>query len=161
MEFFKHKLKVVSWVLIALAVFNAIMLGIGWKNGELREEAKARLNQSMVESGVAENEVEGMEDTLSNVVFYTVVILTILGILFKVYLGVKGLNQADGKVKGKANIVLATIVLICSIISVGTSIMPLIRKEMSVASFVSSLCGLLIIAYYVVAASKVVKAVES
>ena len=161
MDFFKHKLKVVSWVLIALAISNAIMLGISWKSGELRDEAKARLNQSMTENHVDENEVEEVEDTLSNVVFYAVVSLTILGVLFKIYLGVKGLSQADGKVKGKGNIVWATVVLVCSIISVCTSIMPLIRKEISIPSFVSSVCGLVIIAYYVVAASKVVKAVES
>ena len=160
MDSLKDKLIVTSWVLIILAIFNAVMLGINWKSGDLRKEAKARLNQSLSENDVSEEEAEEVEDTLSNVVFYTVVTLTILGVLFKIYLGVKGLSQAKGKIKGKGNIAWATIVLACSIFSVASSIVPMIRQEIEIPSFVSSVCSLIIITYYVVAASNVVKAYE-
>lgn len=153
----KHKLKVVSYVIIALAIFNAIMLGIGWKNGELREEVQAKLNQSMTENEVTEEEVEQMGDTLLDVTFYSTIGITVLGILFKIYLGVKGLHQANGKIKGKGNIVWAKIIFICSIISIALSIMPLIRGEISIPSFTSSLASLVIISYYMLSASKVVK----
>lgn len=161
MDAFKEKLKVASWVIIILAIFNAVMLGINWKSGDLRKEAEARINQTLEENDVSEEEADDVEDTLSNVVFYTVVTLTILGVLFKLYLGVKGINQANGNVKGKGNIVWATIVLICCAISLGTSIMPMIRQEIEIPSVVSSACSLFIIAYYLVYASKVVKGVEA
>ena len=112
----KHKLKVVSYVIIALAIFNAIMLGIGWKDGELREEVQAKLNQSMTENEVTEEEIDQFGDTLLDVTFYSTIGVTVLGILFKIYLGVKGLHQADGKINGKGNIVWAKIIFICCII---------------------------------------------
>ena len=161
MEEHKKNLKIISYVIIILAIFNIVLLGIGFANGQLKQEVEERVQDTMVQSGASAEEIEQAKDVLLNISFYGSISGVVIGVLFKIYLGVKGLSQADGKVKGKGNIVLATVVLVCSIISVCTSIMPLIRKEISTPSFVSSVCGLIVIAYYVVAASKVVKAVES
>ena len=160
MEESKKNLKVASYVIIVLAIVNVIILGIGFANGQLKKDIEASVEQSMQESGASTTEVEESYDIIFNATLYGTIGATALGVLLDVYLGIKGLHQSEGKIKGKGNIVWAKIIFVLSVISLVMSIIPLTKGQVSVSSFISSLAGAIIIFYYLKYAKEVVEGEE-
>ena len=161
MEESKKNLKVTSYVIIVLAIVNVILLGIGFATGQLKNEAEAKIQETMQESGASAAEIEESHDIILNATLYGTIGGIALGVLLDVYLGIKGLHQSEGKIKGKGNIVWAKIIFVLSIISIAMSIIPLTKGQVSVSSFISSLAGAIIIFYYLKYAKEVVEGEEA
>ena len=157
MEESKKNLKVTSYVIIVLAIVNVILLGIGFATGELRENAKKLTEESISQTEGASAELGGMEERVVDMAVYGTIGATAIGVLFDVYLGIAGLRQANGTSKGKANIILATIVLVIALIGLIPMIISLTKDQTSISSLFSSLAGLIIMFYYIRYAKKVVE----
>ena len=98
-----------------------------------------------------------MEDKVVDMVVYGTIGAAAIGVLFDVYLGIAGLRQANGTSKGKANIILATIVFVLALIGLIPMIISLTKDQTSISSIFSSVLGLIIMFYYIRYARKVVE----
>ena len=153
MEEHKKNLKITSYVIIILAIFNIVLMGIGFATGELRENAK-----KLMEESISQTE-EVYEEVIDMTVNGTIVASTI-GVLFDLYLGIAGLRQAKGTSKGKANIILAIIIFVIALIGLIPMIVSLAKNQTNISSLFSELAGLLIMFYYIRYAKKVVEQKE-
>lgn len=156
MEENKKNLKVTSYVIIILAIFNIVLMGIGYATGDLRENAKKLTEESISQTEVASEELGGNEEKVVNMAVYGTIGAAAIGVLFDVYLGIAGLRQANGTSKGKANIILATIVFVLALIGLIPMIISLTKDQTSISSIFSSVLGLIIMFYYIRYARKVV-----
>ncbi len=153
----KKNLKITSYIVIVLAIVNVIFLGIGFANGELKKGIEARVDETMIQSGASADEIEQSHDLVFNLSLNGTIIGVGIAVLLKLYLGIKGLHQAGGKIKGKGNIVWAKIIFVFTAISVFSSIISLNKGEIQLSSLISSLADLVIIFYYMKYANKVVE----
>ena len=160
MEENKKNLKITSYVIIILAIINIVLMGINFATGELRENAKKLTEESISQTEGASEELGGMEDKVVDMAVYGTIGGAAIGILFDVYLGVAGLRQVKGTSKGKANIILATIVFVIGLIGLIPMIMSVTKDQTTISSLVSSLAGLIIMFYYIRYAKKVVEEKE-
>ena len=152
MEEHKKNLKITSYVIIILAIFNIVLMGISFATGELRENAKKLTQESISQT----KELGGMENKVVDMAVYGTIGVAAIGVLFDVYLGIAGLRQANGTSKGKANIILATIVFVLALIGWIPMIISLTKEQTSISSIFSSVLGLIIMFYYIRYARKVV-----
>ncbi len=157
MEEHKKNLKITSYVIIILAIFNIVLMGISFATGELRENAKKLTEEYVSQTEGASEELGGMEDKVVDVAVYGTIGVTAIGVLFDVYLGIAGLRQANETSKGKANIILATIVFVIGLIGLIPMIISLTKDQTSISSLCSSVLGLIIMFYYIRYARKVVE----
>ena len=157
MEENKKNLKITSYVIIILAIVNLILFGIGFANGSLRENAEKLTEESISQTEGATEELGQMKDKVVDMALYGTIGATAIGVLFDLYFGIAGLRQANGTSKGKANIILATIIFVLALIGLAMSIIPLTKGQESVSSFFSSVLGLIIMFYYIRYAKKVVE----
>ena len=157
MEEHKKNLKITSYVIIILAIFNIVLMGINFATGELRENAKKLTEESISQTEGASEELGGNEDKVVDMAVYGVIGITAIGVLFDLYLGIAGLRQANGTSKGKANIILATIVFVLALIGLVLMIISLTKDQTSISSLISSLASLIIMFYYIRYAKKVVE----
>ncbi len=157
MEEHKKNLKITSYVIIILAIFNMVLMGINFATGELRENAKKLTEEYVSQTEGASEELGGMEDKVVDMAVYGAIGVTAIGVLFDVYLGIAGLRQANGTSKGKANIILATIVFVVALIGLIPMIGSLAKNPTNISSLFSSLLGLIIMFYYIRYAKKVVE----
>ena len=156
MEEHKKNLKIISYVIIILAIFNIVLLGIGFANGQLKQEVEAKVQETMDESGASAEEIEQSHDLVFNLSLYAIIGATAINVLLDVYLGIKGLHQSEGKIKGKANIVWARVILIFTIMSVIMSITSIGKGKIPIAS----ITNIIIVYYYMSCAKKVVEEKE-
>ncbi len=154
MEENKKNLKITSYVIIILAIFNIVLMGINFATGELRDNARKLTEESIQAEGATES--EEVEGNVVDMAVYGTIGATAIGVLFDVYLGIAGLRQAKGASKGKLNIILATIVFVLALIGLIPMIISLTKNQTSISSLVSSLLGLVIMFYYISYAKKVV-----
>ena len=157
MEENKQNLRIASYVIIILAIVNVIFLGIGFANGSLREKVEKLTDESISQTEGATEELGQMKDKVADVALYGTIGVTAIGALVDLYFGIAGLRQANGTSKGKANIILATIIFVLALIGVAMSIIPLTKGQASVSSFFSNVAGLVIMFYYIRYAKKVVE----
>ena len=157
MEENKKNLKVTSYVIIILAIFNIVLMGIGFATGELRESAEKLAEESISQTEGASEELGEMKDKIVDMAVYGTIGAAVIGVLFDVYLGIAGLRQANGTSKGKVNIILATIVFVLAIIGLIPMIISLTKDQTNISSLFSSLLGLIIMFYYIRYARKVVE----
>ena len=156
MEENKKNLKITSYIIIILAIFNILLLGIGFANGQLKQEVEDIVQDTMTESGASPEEVEQSHDLVFNLSFYAIIGGTAINVLLDVYLGIKGLRQSEGKGKGKANIVWARLIIVFTIISTIMSITSPSRGRIPVAA----ITNILIVYYYMSCAKKVLEEKE-
>ncbi len=157
MEEHKKNLKITSYIIIILAILNIVLMGIRFATGELRENAKKLTEESISQTEGASEELDGMEEKVVDMAVYGTIGGVAIGVLFDVYLGIAGLHQAKGTSKGKANIILATIVFVIGLIGLIPMIISLTKDQTSISSIFSSLAGLIIMFYYIRYAKKVVE----
>ncbi len=157
MEEHKKNLKITSYIIIILAIINIVLIGIEFATGELRENAKKLTEESISQTEGASEELGGMEEKVVDIAVYGTIGGTVIGVLFDVYLGIAGLRQAKGTSKGKANIILATIVFALAIIGLIPMIISLTKDQTNISSLFSSVLGLIIMFYYIRYARKVVE----
>ena len=158
MEENKKNLKITSYIIIFLAIFNLAFIGIRFANGELRENAKKLLTEeTMSQTEEIFEKTSGMGDKLVDIAVYGAIGATAIGVLFDIYLGIAGLRQAKGTSKGKANIVLATIVIVLGIIGLIPMIFSVAKDQTNISSIFSSFLGLVIMFYYIRYAKNVVE----
>ena len=157
MEEHKKNLKITSYVIIILAIFNIVLMGISFATGELRENAKKLTEESISQTEGASEELGGVEDKVVDMAVYGTIGVAAVGVLFDVYLGIAGLRQANGTSKGKANIILATIVFGLALIGLIPMIISMTKQQTSISSIFSSVLGLIIMFYYIRYAKKVVE----
>ena len=134
-----------------------VLMGINFATGELRENAKKLTEEYVSQTEGASEELGGMEDKVVDMAVYGAIGVTAIGVLFDVYLGIAGLRQANGTSKGKANIILATIVFVVALIGLIPMIGSLAKNPTNISSLFSSLLGLIIMFYYIRYAKKVVE----
>ena len=156
MEEHKKNLKITSYVIIILAIFNIVLMGISFATGELRENAKKLTEESISQTEGASEELGGVEDKVVDMAVYGTIGVAAVGVLFDVYLGIAGLRQANGTSKGKANIILATIIFVLALIGLIPMIISMTKQQTSISSIFSSVLGLIIMFYYIRYARKVV-----
>ena len=156
----KQNLKIASYVIIVLAIINLVCMVVDFTNGQLRGNVEKVAEETISQTESATEDLTQMKDTIVNVALGTAIGAVAVGILFDLYLGIAGLRQANGKSKGKVNIILATIVFVLALIGMGMQIGPLTKGQVAVSSFISNLAGLLIMFYYIRYAKKVVDAKE-
>ena len=156
MEEHKKNLKITSYVIIILAIFNIVLMGINFATGELRENAKKLTEESISQTEGASEELGGVEDKVVDMAVYGTIGVAAVGVLFEVYLGIAGLRQANGTSKGKANIILATIIFVLALIGLIPMIISMTKQQTSISSIFSSVLGLIIMFYYIRYARKVV-----
>ena len=156
MEENKKNLKVTSYVIIILAIFNLVLMGIGFATGEIRQNAENLATESISQIEGSSEDLDAMKGTVVDFTVYGTIGAATIGVLFDLYLGIAGLRQAKGTSKGRLNIILATIVFILACIGLVTMIVPLIKNQTSISSIFSSLASLLILFYYIRYAKKVV-----
>ena len=154
MEENKKNLKITSYVIIILAIVNVVLVGIDFANGTLKANVDQQIEESINQT---EGATQEMKDTVTNMALYGTIGATAFGVLFDLYFGIAGLRQANGTSKGKANIILATIVFVLALIGLVTMIGPMTKGQTAVSSFVSSLLGLVIMLFYIIYAKRVVK----
>ena len=157
MEENKKNLKITSYVIIILAIFNIVLMGINFATGELRENAKKLTEEYVSQTEGASAELSGVEDKVVDMAVYGTIGVVAIGVLFDVYLGIAGLRQAKGTSKGKVNIILATIVFVLALIGLIPMIISLTKNQTSISSLFSSVLGLIIMLYYIRYAKKVVE----
>ncbi len=145
MEESKKNLKIVSYIVIILAIFNLVLLGIGFANGQFKNDIEVKI-QKMKESGSTAEEIDRDHDLIYNILFNGTIAGVGLSTLLYIYLGVKGLHQSEEKGKGKANLVWAKLLFVLGIMSVIMSVISF--GETSISSFISSITSLIIIYYY-------------
>ena len=85
-----------------------------------------------------------------------VISVLVLSTLLKIYFAVKAIKQANGTGKGKSHIVLATIILIISVIAAIIMIASFIQKQADIFMVILSITNVIIYGSYIKAA-KVVK----
>ncbi len=149
----KKNLKITSYIIIILAIFNVVLFGIGFAKGELKDNIDKQVEESISQN----KELEDMKDKLTDITLYGTIGATAIGVLFDLYLGIAGLRQASGKSKGKVNIVLATIVFVFALIGLIPMIMQITKDQTTISSLVSSLAGLIIMFYYIRYAKKAIE----
>ena len=159
MEKSKKNLKITSYVIIVLAIVNILFLGIGYANGQLKDEIEAKI-ESMKESGSTAEEIDRDHDLIYTLLFNGTLVGVGISTLLYVYLGIKGLRQSEEKGKGKGNIVWAKLLFVLGLMSVIMSVISLTNGQISASSFVSSLASLVIIYYYMKYAKEVVEPKE-
>ena len=152
----KQNLKITSYIIIILAIINIVLMGIDFANGHLRENAAKLTEESISQTEGAAEELGGMEEKVVDIAVYGALGVTAIGVLFDLYLGIAGLRQANGTSKGKANIILATIVFVLALIGLIPMIISLTKDQTSISSIFSSVLGLIIMFYYIRYARKVV-----
>ena len=157
MEESKKNLKITSYVIIVLAIFNIVLIGIGFASGQLKNDVEVKI-QNMKESGSTAEEIDRDHDLIYNILFNGTIVGVGLSTLLYIYLGVKGLRQSEEKGKGKGNLVWAKLLFVLGIMSVIMSVISF--GEISISSFVSSLASLVIIYYYMKYAKEVVEPKE-
>ncbi len=160
MEENKKNLKITSYVIIVLAIINIIFMGISFVNGDLRENAEKATEETISQSEGTAGELSTMKDKLVDMAIYGTIGAAVVGVLFDVYLAVAGLRQANGTSKGKANIILATIIFVLALIGFVMMIISATKDQTSISSLVSSLASLIIMFYYIRYAKKVVEEKE-
>ena len=152
----KQNLKITSYIIIILAIINIVLMGIGFANGQLRENAEKLTEETINQTEGASNELGEMKETVVNMAVYGTIGATAIGVIFDLYLGIAGLRQAKGTSKGKANIILATIVFVIALIGLIPMIISLTKDQTAISSLFSSLAGLVIMFYYIKYAKKVI-----
>ena len=155
MEENKKNLKITSYIIIILAIINIIFIGIDFATGELRQNAEKLTEQSISQTEEIA-ELGEMEGKVVDIAVYGTIGVAAIGVLFDVYLGIAGLRQAKGTSKGKANIILATIIFVLALIGLIPMIISLTKDQASISSLISSVLGLIIMFYYIRYAKKVV-----
>lgn len=150
-------LKIISWVFIIIVIVDAITTVIGFTSGNLRKQMEATFEEGMTESGESYEEIS---QQVIDIFVYFSIGGTVIASLLKLYLGVKGINQANGKIKGKANIVWAKIIFYLSLVSVISGIMSITKGKQSISSFITSIVSLIVIYIYMTAAKEVVEEAE-
>lgn len=118
MKYDARNLKINSIVLIILSILDFIIMA-----GELMVE-KIDIDTIMADANTTEQ--------IATIVFAAVIGVSVLTYLVTLYIGVKGLRQANGKCKGGANITWAKIMLVLNIIGFAGSIYDIIRGQMDI-----------------------------
>ena len=152
----KQNLKITSYIIIILAIINIVLMGIDFANGHLRENAAKLTEESISQTEIASEELSEIKEKVANMAVYGTLGATAIGVIFDLYLGIAGLRQAKGTSKGKANIILATIVFVMALIGLIPMIFSLTKDQTSISSLFSSLAGLIIMFYYIKYAKKVI-----
>ncbi len=107
----------------------------------------------MTESGASAEEIEQSHDLVFNLSFYSIIGATAINVLLDIYLAIKGLHQAEGKIKGKGNIVWARVILVFTIMSIFMSITSFSKGKIPIGA----ITNIIIIYYYMRTAKKVVE----
>lgn len=126
MERNKKALKIVSYVMIMLALVSVITIAIDFFSGSYSEEALSRAIGSQWNSALY--------------IPYLVIFMAIVVIfnLLYVFLGIRGIKQANGKVNKYGHITLATVLLVLDLISCIFGIFAIKNKTVDVSSFSQS-----------------------
>lgn len=96
-------------------------------------------------------------DTVAKIVIGVVIAVLALSALLKVFFAVKAIKQANGTGKGKSHIVLATIILVISIIAAIVMIVSFIQKQVDIFNVILSITNIVIYGTYIKAAKTVLK----
>ena len=114
----KKVLKIYGILFIILAMFNLVSLG---------------LNFSGSESLTA---IENIPANILNVLSGLIFSLIIIEILVELFLGIMGIQQSNGKYKGKIHITLAKIMLTLSVLYIVLMLPTFIAKEIEFSALI-------------------------
>ena len=133
MEQSKRNLKIFSCLFIVFALTDAVTFIIDWFNGKLK----------------IENFTGSTTEEIAKVTLIAVIIIAVVAVLVKLYLGIKGIRQAQGKTKGKANVTIAKIIFICLIILFVLAIVAVIKNTGNYYDLINYAVNMLIMYYYI------------
>lgn len=105
MEKHKKALKIVGYAMILIAVLNAVVLGIDFFSGKFSE---AELSKSIGSQWNSELYIPMLIFTIGVAVIF---------MLLNIFLGVRGIKQANNKVTKYGHITLATVFFVFDVIS--------------------------------------------
>ena len=100
---YRAGLRTASIVYLILAVLEVVVTVLTWLMGDY--------------DAAAMSAASGLPESTVHAVIYGILGLTAVAVLLKVWLGVAGIRQVNGKPVGKAHIVIATIMAVLGIIS--------------------------------------------
>ena len=137
MERNKKALKIVSYVMIMLALVSAITIAIDFFSGNFSEETLSKA-------------VGGQWNSALYVpVLVAFIAILAFFILLYVFLGIRGIKQADGKVYKYGHITLATVLFVLDFISCIFGILAIRNKTVDASSFSQSTLVTIILFLYI------------
>lgn len=119
MKFNAKNLRINSMILIVLTVLSAIFLVGMFLANEINVGAIMEKINAAPE--------------LANIFIVILIAVCCLMCLFTIIVSARGLRQADGKCDGKANVILATILLILKILSLAAQVYCVVIGQLEVA----------------------------
>lgn len=108
MKYDAKNLKINSMLIMILSVLSVIVFAAKFMTGENRFENV--------------REIYGWSGQSAFIAYIVAIVFSVLLYLLEFYIGFKGLRQADGKCKGRSNIILAKIMLVMNSLAVIISI---------------------------------------
>ena len=123
MERNKKALKIVSYAIILMALVSIATVAIDFFSGNYSEEVLAKTVGSQWNSGL-----------YIPYLIFAIGIVAIF-ILLDIFLGIRGIKQADGKVNKYGHITLATILFVLDAISCVFAILSMKNKTIEAVSF--------------------------
>ena len=122
----KTALKVVAYALILLAIVNVATVAIDFFSGNYSEEALSKALGNQWNSG------------LYMPYLICVIGIIAISIILEIFLGIRGIKQADGKVNKYGHITLATVLFVLDFISCIFGILAIRNKTVDASSFSQS-----------------------
>lgn len=138
MKKWKIMLKILSIIFILLVIADLASIIVEFVSGEIK---------NMVETTFLDSNAN-ISEGLKNIVFYFTIAISIMMEFVLLYLGIKGFNQARGKIRGTKNIILAKVILIVFSILLLTVIPQLINGQVTLLTFFSKILSASIIYFY-------------
>ena len=141
MKFDAKNLKINSIMLIVLTVLSTISLvGLFLANEISAEAIMEKINTTA---------------ELANIYLVIVISVCCLLYLFTIIVGLRGLRQANGKCDGKANVILASILMILKVISLVEQVYYVAIGQLEVAHLAWVVILIAFLLYYIMCAKKV------
>lgn len=141
MKFDAKTLRIDSITIIILAILNVVML----------------IGQLMAEELSVASIMKLADTTQENARIFLIVCICIAGLLYLMTLivGLLGIRQVAGKYKGKANVVLADILIVLNVISVIACIFYISEGQMYIRNLTQGIIYIAFLVNYVMCAKRV------
>lgn len=133
----KTALKVVAYALILLAIVNVATVAIDFFSGNYSEEALSKALGNQWNSG------------LYMPYLICVIGIIAISIILEIFLGIRGIKQADGKVNKYGHITLATILFVLNAISCISGIFNIMNNKVDSLSFSQTIVMTLLLFLYI------------
>ena len=137
MERQKKALKIVSYAIILMALVSIAMVAIDFLSGNYSEELLAKTVGSQRNSGL-----------YIPYLIFAIGIVAITVLLY-IFLGIRGIKQADGKVNKYGHITLATVLFVLDVISSIIGIFSMMNKTIEADSFSQNIVITILLFLYI------------